>query len=223
MAAKTLFFDAAGTLVHLRRPVGESYAQIAAGHGLETTAEVMDHAFRAAWKGSSAPLWPEGETSLDDDRSWWMGVVAVAFEQALGRPLDKNELRPLFEELYSHFARPEAWAVYEDVVPTLAALRERCRLFVLSNFDQRLRGILAGHGLDRYFEGMVISSEVGASKPHPRIFAAALKLAGAAPKDCLHVGDEQKADVEGAEAVGMAAYLVRRPERGLAGVLNGLR
>ena len=220
MAIKTLFFDAAGTLVHLAEPPGATYARIAARYGLETEAEAMNRAFRAAWKSSPAPVHPEGQAPEDDDRGWWRALVAKSFAAALGRPLAEAELGPLFEELYASFAQPSAWRVHEDVLPVLQAVQGRCRLFVLSNFDKRLRTILAGHGLDPWFEGMIISSEVGASKPHPRIFQAALRMAGARPEECLHVGDDARADVEGATAAGMQAYLVERPAQGLEGVVT---
>ncbi len=223
MAVNTLFFDAAGTLIQLSRPVGEVYAQIAARHGLEADAGAMTAAFRAAWKALPAPQHPEGRPPPDDDRSWWRSLVARAFDQSLGRPLADAELDPLFAELYDHFALPEAWTVFDDVLPTLEAVQGRCRLFVLSNFDRRLRRILAGHGLDRCFEGMIISSEVGASKPHARIFETALRVASARPQDCLHIGDDPRADIAdiaGAQALGIQTYLVNRPTQGLAGVLE---
>lgn len=223
MAFKTVFFDAAGTLIHLRRPVGETYAQIAAEHGLKAAPEALNAAFRAAWKQSPPPVHPVGMVPGDDDRAWWRGLVKTTFAQVLGRHLPDSELEPLFTRLYDHFAEPAAWLVYDDVWPTLEALRGTHRLLVLSNFDRRLRRILAGHGLDGYFDGMVISSEVGASKPHPRIFEAALRMAGALPSECLHVGDDLKADIEGAQAAGVATFQVKRPELGLSDVLQLVR
>ncbi|MDB6118386.1 MAG: haloacid dehalogenase, family protein [Verrucomicrobiaceae bacterium] len=216
MAVKTVFFDAAGTLIHLRQPVGEAYAAIALEHGLALEAAAMDHAFRSAWKRLPAPVHlgvPE-----DDDRFWWRQLVADSFAQVLGRTLSSAELEPVFAQLYDHFADPETWLVFDDVRPTLEALLGRCRMFVLSNFDKRLRRVLAGHNLDCYFDGMIISSEVGASKPHPRIFEAALTMAKATPAECLHIGDDLNADIGGAQAAGMATFQVKRPARGLGDV-----
>ena len=142
--------------------------------------------------------------------------MEATFVHATGRGLPEGVLEPLFEELYTHFARPGAWGVYDDVRPALEFLRgRRCQLFVLSNFDTRLRRILKGHDLARYFDGVILSSEVGASKPHPRMFAEGLRLAQARPEECLHVGDDLKADVGGARAAGMAAFHVDRPAQGL--------
>ena len=219
MAFKTVFFDAAGTLIHLRQPVGMVYAQIAREHGIEAEPEALNQAFRSVWKQSPPPVHPAGEGAEDDDRSWWRRLVGLTFAQATGPALPESALETVFTRLYDHFAEPEAWLVYDDVRPTLEKLHGRCRLLVLSNFDKRLRRILAGHGLNHYFEGMIISSEVGASKPHPRIFEAALGRAHASAAECLHVGDDVKADIGGAQAAGMAAVLVKRPEQGLEQVL----
>ena len=125
----------------------------------------------------------------------------------------------LFDDLYAHFACPEAWEVFPDVSAALERLAVRCRLFVLSNFDRRLHRILDGHGLGSWFESMIISSEVGVSKPHPRIFDVALRAARVPPGSCLHVGDELKADGDGAREAGMRFFHVRRPEHGLDRIL----
>ncbi|MCB1632855.1 MAG: HAD-IA family hydrolase, partial [Pseudomonadales bacterium] len=73
------------------------------------------------------------------------------------------------------------------------------------------------------FDGVIISSEIGASKPDPRMFKAALELAGCEAADCLHVGDDQRCDIEGALAAGMQAYHVIRPERGLDDLIQKVR
>jgi len=71
------------------------------------------------------------------------------------------------------------------------------------------------------FSGMIISSEVGASKPHRRIFETALNMAGARPEQCLHIGDDASADVAGAVAMGIRVLHVRRPETTLRDLLKG--
>jgi putative hydrolase of the HAD superfamily len=117
----------------------------------------------------------------------------------------------MFAELYAHFAHPHAWHLYDEVPEALDALHGRVRLFVVSNFDRRLHTILQGLGIAPYFERVVVSSEVGAGKPHPRIFEAALHAAGVAPHRCFHAGDDEEADVRGPQAVGIPAMRVHRP------------
>jgi HAD superfamily hydrolase (TIGR01509 family) len=87
------------------------------------------------------------------------------------------------------------------------------RLAILSNWPLATT-------IDRYVEArgwlplldaVVVSQRVGAIKPHPEIFAEAVRVLGARPDRMLHVGDDWAADVVGARAAGWhAAYLRNR-------------
>ena len=50
----------------------------------------------------------------------------------------------------------------------------------------------------------------GAAKPDPRLFDAALELAGSSPDRALYVGDSPANDVDGAAAAGIRTVLLRR-------------
>ncbi len=223
MPLQAVIFDAAGTLIEPVEAVGATYARFAAQHGIQTDAEQVMQAFRAAWKASPPALHPPGEGPGDDDRGWWQTLVADTFARVLGAPLAAEVLHRLFPALYDHFARPDAWRVYADVVPALEDLARDHRLLVLSNFDRRLRGILAGHDLARFFRQIILSSEVGAAKPHRRMFDAALTAADCEPGGCLHVGDDWKCDAEGAKSAGMPFFAVQRPENSLAVLVQKVR
>jgi putative hydrolase of the HAD superfamily len=108
---------------------------------------------------------------------------------------------------------------FADVVPGLRALRERgLRLVVASNWDCSLPEWLAGAGLWELLDGAASSAVVGAAKPDPAVFEAALEIAGAEPGEAVHVGDSLDNDVAGARAVGVRAVLVRREGEPPAGV-----
>ncbi|HEY1049192.1 MAG TPA: HAD-IA family hydrolase [Prosthecobacter sp.] len=223
MPLKAVFFDAAGTLIEPAEPVGATYARFAAQHGIQTDATAVMQAFRAAWKASPPALHPVGQCSEDDDRGWWKALVADVFARVLGVPVAVAVLERLFPDLYEHFARPEAWMVYEDVRPALEDLSRDHHLLVLSNFDRRLRSILAGHELSHFFSQVILSSEVGAAKPHARMFDTALSAAGCAPGECLHVGDDAKCDMVGAESAGIHFFAVHRPENSLQALVQKVR
>jgi putative hydrolase of the HAD superfamily len=53
------------------------------------------------------------------------------------------------------------------------------------------------------------SDEVGASKPDPRAFRAALGPLGIPPERALHVGDLRRTDVAGARNLGMCSVRIR--------------
>ena len=165
-----LFLDAAGTLFELSEPVGHSYARIAASHGLTLDPHSLEAAFRRAWKATPQPLHPEGRIPPDDDRSWWLAVVTATLQSTAGTPLPPKVIAPLFDDLYQHFAQPHAWKLFPDVLTALEQLAQIAPLHILSNFDLRLIPILEGLKIASYFQTITLSSQAGASKPHPRIY-----------------------------------------------------
>ena len=105
------------------------------------------------------------------------------------------------------------WKAYSFAAPVLDELCARgIRLGVISNWDPSARSILRDCGLADKFDVVVISSEVGVSKPDEGIFRIALDQAGADPSSCLYVGDNYYDDTVGAEAVGMKSLIVNRFE-----------
>lgn len=104
--------------------------------------------------------------------------------------------------------------LFDDAIDTLVALRERgyrvaCvtnRVFGGPQFHEEVDG----HGLTGLFDAMSVSCEVGYMKPHPRLFEHTLEIIDVPPERAVMVGDSLKADVAGAQALGMTA-IWRRP------------
>lgn len=216
---RVIFFDAAGTLIHLPRSVGSHYADVAAQFGARVHPAALDAAFRAAWREMPDRPAQDGPRP-DDDRGWWRELVQRVLDRALTR--DQAARFPAdayFETLYEHFAKPGVWEMFDDVPRALAALRERgVRLAVISNFDCRLLAIFRHLGIAGAFEHVILSSETGSDKPDPRIFRIALEKMGVTPAEALHVGDDPRRD-GGALAVGLALFHVDRPQRSLDDLL----
>lgn len=100
---------------------------------------------------------------------------------------------------------------YDEVPEVLATLRDRgIRIVVCSNWDWDLREAVAESGLTSAIDAQISSAWVGARKPHPRIYAAALAEAGTDAAETLFVGDTWGPDVEGPIAVGMRPLYLRR-------------
>lgn len=58
-------------------------------------------------------------------------------------------------------------------------------------------------GLTEYFSTIVVSEAIGLRKPGPEIFLYACTQLNCNPSDCIFIGDNPKADIEGAKNVGM--------------------
>ncbi|HEX2129349.1 MAG TPA: HAD-IA family hydrolase, partial [Solirubrobacterales bacterium] len=100
---------------------------------------------------------------------------------------------------------------FPDAADALAELRARgLRLVCVSNWDISLPDVLERCGLAGSLDGVLTSAGVGARKPDPAIFTAALELAGCAAAEALHVGDTAAEDVAGAAAAGIPHLLLDR-------------
>ena len=205
---RAVTFDAAGTLIAPREPVGATYARIAAAHGIVAEPATVDAAFRRAF-AAAPPMGFPGAAASDLprlERAWWRTVVGETFgpSAAAHRAFDA-----CFDALFAHYATADAWTLFPDVPPTLRALHDRgLRLGVVSNFDGRLPSILDGLGLD--VDAVVWSTRTGAAKPARAIFEAAAAALGVPLAELCHVGDDRDADVRGAEAAGARAIHLDR-------------
>lgn len=89
----------------------------------------------------------------------------------------------------------------EEVVRTLA---QKYPLTIVSNgFIEVQYQKVDRSGLRDFFEHIVLSEEVGAQKPNPKIFERALELGGYAKEDVLMIGDSWTSDIQGAINAGI--------------------
>jgi putative hydrolase of the HAD superfamily len=206
---KAVFFDAAGTLIRTVRKVGESYAEIAAKHGINVSPAELNGRFHVAFNGASPLAFPKVAGSAIEalEHAWWKTLVRKVFEP--WQPVENFD--EFFDELFVYFSRPQAWSLFPEVLETLSALKERgVMLAVISNFDSRLIKILDGLGASNWFEEIYVSSRIGHAKPDRRIFEAALRQHGLAAENAAHVGDSEKNDLRGANAAGLRGILIDR-------------
>lgn len=208
---RAVLFDAAGTLIELREPVGETYSRLAADYGVELSAWRIGEAFARVFR--AAPLMvfpgeaPERIPSLE--RDWWRALVRAAFRAADGTARF-SDFEAYFERLYAHFASPDTWRAAPESGEMLVELRRRGLVTaIVSNFDRRLHRILEGLGLSPLFDAVVLPSDAGAAKPDPRIFAFALERVGSCAAAALFVGDDRDRDLAGARCAGLHAIEVQ--------------
>jgi HAD superfamily hydrolase (TIGR01549 family) len=93
----------------------------------------------------------------------------------------------------------------------LAAIAPHARIGIVSNnikAEQEAKVTLCG--FDPYIDALVVSGEIGISKPDPRIFHVALEQLGVRADDAVMVGDSWTADIEGARAAGIRAIWFNR-------------
>lgn len=202
---KAVIFDAAGTLLLLREPVGETYARFAREHGVEVPSARLEEAFGRVFETAppnvhpGEPLWRAERL----EREWWHARVRETF-RAADQMVRFRDFDACFEALFAHYASAAAWQVAPGAHAAVDALAESPRLIaVLSNFDQRLRPLLAGFELHEAFDAITTPADAGAAKPDRQIFDVCLKRLGLAGHRAVYVGDQQRDDMDGARAAGL--------------------
>ncbi len=196
--------DVGGTLIEPWPSVGHIYAQVAERFGVRADPERLDRQFAAAW---------QAKRSFDHSRAAWSDLVEHSFSD-VADPLPEG----CFTEIYERFAEPDAWRIFNDVLPALDSLALRgIRLAVISNWDERLDRLLDRLALRSRFELVTVSCDAGCTKPSPAIFQLTAMRLALAPEAIMHIGDSHTEDVVGARAAGLHARLVRRNAPPIAG------
>lgn len=100
-----------------------------------------------------------------------------------------------------------------DLVDYIRSLKKKYRTGLLSNaFSDLRKRLVESWKIADAFDEILISSEIGVTKPDPRIYHIALERFGAAPDEAVFV-DDFLHNVEGARSVGMHAIQFRNPDQ----------
>jgi putative hydrolase of the HAD superfamily len=214
---RAVFFDAGDTLLRADPPVETVYREAFARHGVSASPEDVHAAVHATWRDVDLAR-ERGEErwgGAGGEAGFWRRFVGTVFGRVGGSVLPE----PLLAGLVAHFAAEWHWAVYPETRAVLAELRARgLRLAVVSNWDSTLPSLLGRLDLAAAVDDVVVSALVGVSKPARGIFDEAVRRAGVAHAEALHVGDSLTDDYHGARDAGLSSLLLDRRGRAREGV-----
>lgn len=128
------------------------------------------------------------------------------FERALitvGRPAaEARDIARAAFQIFLHERHKVAY--FDDALDVLGLLAPRHHLGALTNGNADIARL----GLSQYFRFALSAADVGASKPAPQMFLAALAHAGVDTHQMIHVGDNPVDDIQGAADLGIATVWV---------------
>ncbi|MFQ6012634.1 MAG: HAD family hydrolase [Thermoplasmata archaeon] len=213
---EVLFFDFGGTLAWAEPSAAVIWSRALEEHGYRISSDeiVTKSGVRGPDFNRSDLIRAFDETETEFKRSFPAPEEEKAFfrryDAAILRRLGLPHDEAMLDTVQRHFETIVLHA-YEDVRPALTSLGEEgYRLGIISNASHDLPGRIEGLDLTRHFESITYSYAVGAEKPDPRIFRAALATMKVWPAQAVHVGDRFEADVRGASRVGMTPMLIDR-------------
>lgn len=137
-------------------------------------------------------------------------VCEVIVQELYGRAPTPDELTTLLTIRHQCFI--ESIAAGEGVAELLGILSKKFKLGLLSNFPSAhfITDSLQSIGLADYFDATLISGEVGFVKPHISVFEEITRRLNAKPEECLFIGDNWLADIQGAKNFGMKAVFTKQ-------------
>jgi putative hydrolase of the HAD superfamily len=148
---------------------------------------------------------------LEHDEEIW---VAFTERMLLGMGAEGERVRDCAIAIEQAWARAEHFELYEDVLPVVDDLRARgIKIGLVSNGARDLDEFVDHHGLREKVDVVVSSRKHGRVKPHESIFRAALAELGVEAEEAAMVGDSREDDIEGAQALGLRAFLLDREDQ----------
>jgi len=138
-------------------------------------------------------------------------IREAVFERAIvavGR--DGAQAKRLAREAFELFlAERHKVSFYDAALDVLERLSRRHVLGALTNGNADIARL----GLAPYFRFAFSAADVGAAKPAPNMFRAALAHADALPHQMIHVGDNPVDDIDGAAQLGIPTIWVNLGRR----------
>jgi len=208
---KAIFFDWFNTLARYEPPREELHSQALREFGIEVSPEKILPGVLTAdmyFFGENANS-PVEKRDRKERAEVYTRYQKIILSEA-GVKADQELLAKVMNKVEQLFKRI-TFTLFDDVLSTLEILKEqRFTLGLLTNLAQDMSPLCHKLGLESYLDFVVTSQQVGADKPEPPIFLAALDRAKVEASQAVHVGDQYKLDVIGARRVGINPILIDR-------------
>jgi YjjG family noncanonical pyrimidine nucleotidase len=194
VAYSAVLIDLDHTLLDSRASETEAFRFAMKSHGIDATADSFD-----TYRRINRALWAaveRNEVTPDEVRI----ARFDAFIEELGVDADPAAVAATFTTGLGNFGE-----LYVDAIDVLDTLSGSARLALLTNgLSDVQRARIRRLGIERYFDAIVISAEVSASKPGAEIFDRAFaSLAWPDRRSTLMVGDSLTSDIKGGADYGI--------------------
>jgi putative hydrolase of the HAD superfamily len=206
---KAVFFDFYNTIISFDPPREQLQVTACREFGIEVDRKAIPRGYWYAddfMSRENARLAIQ-KRSQEEVQSFWGDYESIILKTA-GADVSKELALRIFTRARQ---LDRKLVLFEDVIPILGTLRNRGIVAgLVSNLSRGLDGHCNELGLTTYVDFALTSAEIGAEKPHPPIFLAALERARVSASETIHVGDQYHSDVLGAKGVGISPLLLDR-------------
>ena len=114
------------------------------------------------------------------------------------------------QELADTFCRealgriPTKDKLIDGAIELLEYLRPKYNMYILSNGFKELQSHkMRTAGIDKYFDALILSEDIGVNKPNRELYEYALQKTGSKIEESIMIGDMFETDIVGAANIGM--------------------
>lgn len=198
MKYKAIFFDRDNTLTYFVKKKEEWHNRI--------ISEWSENSFELFYEKMMKLFDLSNDSkTIDKKQIFFEQFKCMLIEEGVKEDID-NSAALLFNELRCNEDR----ALFSETIEVLEYFHSHgYKMGVISDTSPSLEDTLQQLGIAKYFTSFTASSLVGAEKPSPIIFNAALNAQGVSAEESLYV-DDYKPIVDGAREQGFTSFLIDR-------------
>lgn len=197
---EVLFIDLDDTLYDFTSNSRETYRTVYELLNYQQWFDSFEHYYTIYWEYNQQLwlLYNDGKISKDqlnaERYTHPLRVMGVSDADTIGSNFWEESMKRL----------PLGKRLMPYALEALEYLHTKYRMYILSNgfMELQSRKMQSAH-IAHYFDGVILSDDIGVNKPHPAIFEHALRIANITADKAIMIGDNLEVDIKGASQVGI--------------------
>ncbi|MGL4568653.1 MAG: YjjG family noncanonical pyrimidine nucleotidase [Fusobacteriaceae bacterium] len=212
MKYKTLIFDADDTLFDFKASEKEALEKTL----IQYEIDYREDYHLPIYKEINTKIWKELEQG-EITQSELKVERFRRFCKGMNFDLDAHEFAHSYMENLS-----KSSILFDESLELVKELHKKFQLFIITNGLTKVQmGRIRNSVIAPYFKDIIISEEVGVSKPNPEIFRLTLKKNSIEDKEgILMIGDSLSSDIKGGVNFGIDTCLYNPQKHGLSGEIK---
>lgn len=209
-----IFWDFDGTIVHSNPLWSNSVYNALKSADINTAVEFSD--IRKCMQIGFTWHTPDKDFSKLTGDKWWEFMNTKFYNDYIRLGVKSDIAEKAVNLIRDIIKSKSNYKLYSDAIATLKSVVEKGhKNVILSNNYPDLSDVIKALDLDKYFDKIIVSANIGYDKPRPEIFEYAKNLY---PNynDFIMIGDNPNADIVGGKNANMKTVLVHNEKNNSA-------
>lgn len=209
-----IFWDFDGTIVHSNPLWSNSVYNALKSADINTAVEFSD--IRKCMQSGFTWHTPDKDFCKLTGDKWWEFTNTKFYNDYIHLGVQSDIAEKAVNLIRDIIKSKSNYKLYSDAIATLKSVVEKGhKNVILSNNYPDLSDVIKALDLDKYFDKIIVSANIGYDKPRPEIFEYAKNLY---PNynDFIMIGDNPNADIVGGKNANMKTVLVHNEKNNSA-------